>query len=419
MNTAPQNDRMEAGLLGFLIAHPGSANSLVTNLELRPEDFWSGPRRELWEAVVATVDLGHHPDRETVLARLSGLPDAERWVDDCLTHPAATGDLRAYAAELKRLTLRRAWREAGFAMIEASENGDEALVAQAEQIIAKPTQTEDTTTAEQLGSDVYDWMQDTSRDVAISTGFPAIDRAIGQGLRPGDITAIGGWTNMGKSPLLDGMLFGAAVNGKRVHLYSNEISMTDRTLRLIARMTGLSMTRMQARDLKAQDATVFAQACSRIPFAITDISQWSAGMVARHIRANKWDLCGLDVLHNMAYEGEAELSAMCQTLAAAVRSSESHLIIGCHLNDKRADSATYPRPVMRDIRSSGMIVRLASNVVLLHREQHKEADGEISTSLDGFLHWDKARHGQPCMAPVTFRPKRMGFFPQGHLEAAA
>lgn len=355
------------------------------------------------------------PNHLAPLARLGDLEKAEVWVHHVMTEPTAVGNLTAYPVELKRLTLRRAWQIGGYRMLEAAATDDESLVTQAEQAIAQPTVTEDTKTADQLGSDVFDWMQDTSSDVAIPTGFPLIDRMIGQGLRPGDLTAIGGWTNMGKSPLLDGMLLRAAQHGKRVHLYSNEISMIDRTLRLIAMTTGLSVTRMQARELSARDAPVFTQAAGSIPFGITDISQWSAGQVARHMRANRWDLCGLDVLHNMSYEGEAELSAMAQTLAAAARSSGAHLLLACHLNDKRADSATYPRPVLRDIRSSGMIVRLCSNVVLLHRPQHKEPNGEISTSFDGFLHWDKARHGQACTAPVTFVPKRMGFYPAGDL----
>ena len=53
----------------------------------------------------------------------------------------------------------------------------------------------------------------------------------------------------------------------------------------------------------------------------------------RHARANRWDLWAVDLVHNMAYERESELHQIVATLAAAARSSNSHLLLVVQFNE--------------------------------------------------------------------------------------
>lgn len=418
MRAPLMNADMEAGVLGFCVVDVQFTGRLIAAHGLVPQDFAGNGHAEMWRAILAVHDRGHATDDLTVAAEMRH-EHAEAVVARAVTHAARKYEIPGYVAEMKALALRRQWQHAGHLLLEAAEVGDEKLVAQAEATVAAPTITEDTSDGLELGDAVCRWMGDTSSDVAISTGFPKLDDNIGAGLRPGDLTAIGGWTNMGKSPLADGMLLRAALAGKRAHLYLNEMSKTDRSLRFISMLAGLSMTKMQRRNLNGEEYQRFLDAAGRIPVGMTDSGHWTAEQIARHIRANKWDIACLDVLHNMPYEGESELHRIVSTLANACRASGTHLILVCHLNDKRNDGTLLPRPTLRDVRGSAMIRNLCANVLLLHRPQDKLADGEIVTDTDGFVYADKARHGQPCTAQVQFRPRRMGFFPAGHLEEVA
>ena len=210
------------------------------------------------------------------------------------------------------------------------------------------------------------------------------------------------------SALVDTILHDASLAGYRCHAYLNEMSPRDRTLRTLARISGVKYGHLVRRELDQHTAPRVLQAAQRIPFGLTDCSQWSADQIARHVRANRWDLWTLDLVHNIPYERESELHRIVATLAAAARSTGSHLLLVTQFNEARAVGETLPMPVARDIRGSGMIKNLAANVLLLHRQQRNH-DGFVTTDLDGIIKIDKSRHGRLGAADVVFDPDRMRF----------
>ncbi|HEU4643312.1 MAG TPA: DnaB-like helicase C-terminal domain-containing protein [Gemmatimonadaceae bacterium] len=72
---------------------------------------------------------------------------------------------------------------------------------------------------------------------AISTGFPSIDRALGGGVRHGDLVVLGGDVGVGKSALALGMALRASAAGHVVELLTGEMGV-DRVLERVLAIEG-------------------------------------------------------------------------------------------------------------------------------------------------------------------------------------
>lgn len=410
----PDGDAELAVLAATFIA-PAVIDRLIIDHDLQPDDFNHPHHRHIWAAILSVHGRGDRVDPIVLAAELPDIPRG--FIDQLPAHAGELGNISAHAQLVKRAALRRRWRTAASRLIEAADTDDEGMVAQAEQLLATPTATDDTWDTRKLGEDACDFLSDT-RSVGISTGIPRLDDLLAGGLRAGDMTAIGAWTSMGKSALVDTILHDASLAGYRCHAYLNEMSPRDRTLRTLARISGVKYGHLVRRELDQHTAPRVLQAAQRIPFGLTDCSQWSADQIARHVRANRWELWTLDLVHNIPYERESELHRIVATLAAAARSTGSHLLLICQFNEARAVGELLPMPVARDIRGSGMIKNLAANVLLLHRPQQNH-DGFVTTDLEGIVRVDKSRHGRLGAADVVFEPDRMRFVAPGALRVVA
>ena len=405
----------ERAVLAATFLAPSVIDRLTLDHALEPDDFDHPHHRLIWQTIQQLHTEGTRVEPLVLAARL-GDEVPRLAIDELPAHAGAITNLHEHARLVKRAALRRRWRTAGARLIEAADTDDEGMVAQAEQLLSTPTATDDTWDTRKLGEDACDFLADT-RSVGVTTGIPRLDDLLAGGLRAGDMTAIGAWTSMGKSALVDTILHDAALAGYRCHAYLNEMSPRDRTLRTLARISGVKYGQLVRRELDQNTAPRVLQAAQRIPFGLTDCSQWSADQIARHVRANRWELWTLDLVHNIPYERESELHRIVATLAAAARSTNSHLLLICQFNEARAVGEVLPMPVARDIRGSGMIKNLAANVLLLHRPQRNH-DGFITTDLDGVIKVDKSRHGRLGAADVVFEPDRMRFVSPSALRAA-
>lgn len=418
--TAPlHNPEAERGLLGLALTHHPVAERLATIEQLAVTDFLPTEHQHVWRAILTILDRDGHVDLTTVTAALAGtIATPDLLLADLLMEASDTGAIRDHVRLVKFDALRRRWDTAGTKLRAAAAEGDESLVAQAEQELATVTVTDETHDAAHVGDQVVAWLRDTGA-VAISTGMPRLDTMIGGGLRPGDTTALGAWTGMGKSTWLDQVLDGAVKAGYTAHLYMNEMSVVDRGLRAVARDSKVPFNRLLRRDIGAHEAPDVIAAAGRISFGISRVEQWTADQIARHIRANRWGICAIDVLHNMPFKDTADLDRIVVTLAAAARSAGTHLILVCQFNEERAKAEILPRPVIRDIRGSGMIKNLCAQVLLLHRDQVKQ-DGVVFTGHEGLIMAKKARHGQEGGIAVYLVPSQMRFAEdRASLKAAA
>lgn len=379
----------ERVLLGTSLLYGARVVDDLQDRGLLPEHFLEPVTRRVWTTILDVRSRSNEVDTASVAAHFQ-TNDEKVYVDhltaEALTRPETLGEL---VDVLKRTHLRRTWQDASTALMQAADTGDEKHVETAERLLRADTdQADEEWDARRLIEDAFDWITD-DQPYGMPTGFPDIDEAI-HGLRPGDVTALGGHSKMGKSLVCDQMLTAAVQAGFRAHLFINEMSPRDRALRLLAQQGVAPHHRLATKKLTGDELERMTRA--KLPFGITDVSAWPVERMCRAIRSRRWDLVALDVLQNIPFKDTRDLDLMLSLLLSACRSSGTHLILVSHLNDARAMGPVLPRPVMRDFRNSGMIVRVAAAIIALHRDQSNEG-GFVSMSLDASLEVLASRHG--------------------------
>jgi replicative DNA helicase len=211
------------------------------------------------------------------------------------------------------------------------------------------------------------------------------------------------------SLVTDQILRWCSDRGARVHLYINEMSPTMRAIRNVSAMTEVPQaTLAQPKKLTDAERQKAVGVLSKLPFGITQVTDWSAEDIARDIRFRGWDVCALDLVHRLPYHDERELAQISTALNGAAQTSGAHLLAVVHLNEGRATSAVLPSPVLRDIRGSGMLKNDADNALFIHREE-EEAGGIVTKTNDGVLYLAKCRNGYLENVPVELDPRRSRF----------
>lgn len=408
----------EKALLAGLMTAPSVARVLLADEQLRPEHFYNDSHRLAFEAIVDMADRGEQPDELTVAAALEGsdVADPKAWAFDLTEHLPPGGSLRPLARHIRGLHHRRQLQLAGYLTLQAAASGDMSKLAEAETILTTPADAERTSWSPEELQERFAVRLDEAAPEMFPWPFAELNRWTGGGIRRKQVVLIGGWTSHGKSILYDQVLEHLAFQGLRVHSYINEMSEEERMNRTVARVSGVPFELVHAGKLTAEQQAQMLRSLTKVRVGITECAGWTAPEIARHIRWNRWDVAGVDIIHEIAHREERDLAEIAQVLRSTAKSVGCALVACVHLNDNRVTSPQRPVPVQRDIRGSGMLSRGADIVLLVHRDD--DEDG-VPTN-DGALLAPKIRNGKPSAMKVVFDPRRMRFLPRDRgLEAVA
>lgn len=404
----------ERAVLGSALLNPVLLPALLNVTGVRPDHFGDATHAALLLAMAAIHDRGDALDSLVLQHELidGGVVPADRVpaLIDSVSDVPDSSNWRAYASRVRDLHHRRELRRAAGLIAEAADRGDAAKVAEAEALLMTPEDAEATTWTAEQRAERYWQRRDGEAPAVFSWPFRDLDRWTGGGLRRKQIVLIGGWTSNGKSIIYDQILDRMAEHGLSVHSYINEMSEEERTDRLVARVSGVPHWKIQERATDDRDKVKETAALNSIRVGLTECAGWTAEEIARHIKWNHWDVAGVDIVHEIPHEertDERGLSKIIQTLRAAAKQTDCALIACVHLNDNRVTTPQRPAPVMRDVRGSGMLVRGADVVLLIHRDDN--SDGMPTD--EGMLFAAKIRGGKPNAMAVAFDDQRLRFLP--------
>ena len=393
----------ERAVLGAVLLSP-SVLPTYTDLGIKPEHFADTFHGKVYEAALEVNDQGCEPDPLAVATKLGvELGEVETFTAD--TPPVA--NIRACGESLLEAHKWRNVGEAGSLLQLASERRESTLEARAMQLLAEPS-PEDTRTLspQQLAEAKF-----KSLNEGVTEAFPLpffhLNKLMGGGIRRGEVALIGAWTSFGKTVFLLQTLSHLAERGLSCHVYINEMSSSQLVDRWLAGATGIAFYKIRSGDMSKEEMATVIEALGRIPFGVTDAADWTATDIARHIKANKWDVCGVDILHNIAHDDEKDMRNIGLALNQVTKPGlgDCALLATVHLNEARAMGAKLPRPVSRDIRQSGMLKNQADYVMFVHREQ----DDNGVPQEDGAIYFTKARNGELGGQDVRFNARRMEF----------
>ena len=395
--TPPHDVEAEAAVLGSVLIDPDAMLDVAELLT--PDSFYRPAHRWTYEAV-ATLHARQEPiDLLTIRAELAkagrldetgGLPALAELMNAVPTSVSA----EYYARVVAEKATRRRLIQAAQAIAKAAYNEttpihDVRAAAEAAVLAAGSGEDRGVLAPRRYMSDYLDnFMQDVATPYSprvVNTGLIDLDRALG-GLEAPHQYIIAGRTSMGKSSLAIGIALHAALQGKRVMVFSPEMSTEQITNRMVAIMTHIPAQKIRRGSryhLTPQEQSAVIEATGRL----SDIAPYldcTGGLRPADIRARATriaaaqglDMVVVDHMHIMKANTPTgrvvqDLGSIALDLADCYKELDVVGLTLAQLN-RRTDDRAIKLPMLSDLRDSGGIEENAYAVLFVHREGYHD-----------------------------------------------
>ena len=416
----PHSEEAEEQVLGAILTE-GAAALLKVVADLDAGDFYRESRAQIYRACRKVFDEGEPVDILTVAAELEkrGALEAvggRAYIAKLTVELLSGANIRAHAKIVRDRALKRTQIAAGSTVVDQGyDESTEPLDSVADSI----KELTDAMTrgrgqrAVWVGDSLPElWKQIEARKEGalpgLHTGFPDIDRISG-GLRPGEVTVLGGRPSMGKTSLAMQIGLNVCAEGKRVIVFSLEMTrmqLEERALGTLAHVDSqriskalfgqeekgrlyAAMLEMSAYELFIDEGTVVRSADMAAQMRAQQAAAPVDLMIVDYLQLMK----GTHNRDNIVLE-VAEITRDLKLLAKDLNIPVfllSQLSRGC---ESRPDK----RPMLSDLRDSGAIEQDADQVWFAYRDEY----------------YYKERSEKPGIAEIIVSKNRNG--PTGTVE---
>lgn len=432
MNTEilpPHNTEAEQAVLGAILIDPDALYE-VGEL-LRPESFYRPAHGWLYEAIqtlhgrnepLDIVAIEEELRRMGKLADFGGITylfDLANAVPTSI-NAATYAEIVAGAATRRRL-LTAAGKIAKAAYDTTVAVGDVQALAENELMAATSAATGSTVKAPRRYMSEYidAFMADviaTESPRVVKTGLADVDAILG-GLERQHQYIVAGATSMGKSSFALGLALDAALRqGKRVLIFSLEMSEEQLGNRLVSMLTGIPVERLKAasrRYLLAEEQARVMTASGQISdsrlyldcspgIKPSDVRSRAARVYAEH----GLDMIIVDHLHIMRANNSRgdtveDLGNIAMDLAHIYKQFDVAGVTLAQLN-REVGKRAVKTPILSDLRESGRIEENAYCIMFLHRPAYYDPETENPNIAKVIV--AKARDGRTGSADVYWNP---------------
>lgn len=399
--------KLEHAVLGSIMIKYPLFQNVLSETKISKQAFYFDRNQAVFDTILKLFDEGKPPNETLVSSELNGAVPKDYIYQLVETVPAAS-EVIHYANRLVELHRWRDRRKAAFAALKATEERDLDQFAKAKALLdSDEIKVNSIKSPKQLGTE-FEAMMESEKDDAIALPWPRFNKAMAGGLRRKQTTILGGWSSHGKSVIIDEILEKAAKDGHSTHLYINEMGIEDRVARSISRHSTIEYSKIVQHQLNDAEKQKVQQIIKEgAPyFSVTECAGWSVNELAYDIKSRKFDIVGIDILHQFDYDSESELARISRILTRITKQANCHIIATVHLNEFRASGDLRPRPVLRDIRGSGMLKNDADNVMFVFREQDPSTSNPLPSAS---IYTTKVRNGEMTSVPLTFLDRSFSF----------
>lgn len=403
----PSNVEAEQAVLGSVLLD-GEAITRIVGF-LRAPDFYLEKHRWIYEAM---WDLHDHRDPIDFLSLVSALEQREKlnavggsaYLTYLLNTVPTAAHVEHYARLVERASLERKLLHASTQIAELAYEGQfdiEDKIGQAEQIVFDVAQQRETRDLIEIRRAVDRWadrieqLRDQNAVLGIPSGFADLDKVLG-GLQRSDLIIVAGRPGSGKSSFALSIAYNAAVRGgKRIAIFSLEMSAAQLVERLIAQVADtmasefagdyerlrLDSQKLRAGDITDEQYSLLARAMGELAQAKVFIDESSligpldirSKLRRLHSELGGLDLVVVDYMQLMNDRGRAEnrvqeMSNISRQLKFIARDLDVPVIALSQLS-RAVEARTDKRPQLSDLRESGSIEQDADVVVMIYREK--------------------------------------------------
>lgn len=413
MTVLPPHDLgAEEAVLGAVLLSERVLPVLVLDEGLRANHFYRPAYGDVYAAMVSLSDRDEPIDPITVAAELErrGIGHSTEKVDALTAAVPEAGNVRAYARRVIELAQLRQLRLGAQTIIEGVDARDGDRIDEGERLLRRDEIADKRTSSPADLADEFGRLLDAGTPETFRWPFPRLDKLTTGGMRRGQLTLVAGWSSHGKSVFLDQTLESAVRAGLRVHLFINEMTKSERTMRMIARLARVPFERIMENRADMEQMNRILNACEALPFGITDCTGWTVEQVAREVKRRHYDIVGVDIFNRFPFRGRdrrAEMEESSRVLNELAITANCHVLLAVHLNRARATgNQVLPFPSPGDIRETGNLYNDASNCLFIWREQDEDTGEPLP---GGIVRFAKVRNGRPGGLPVVFEGEFMAF----------
>lgn len=257
---------------------------------------------------------------------------------------------------------------------------------------------------------------------ALNTGLTDVDTILGGIMQP-DLMILGARPGMGKSTLMRHVALHLAQRGKRVVIFTCEMSSLQVAMGFVQRATGVAISRMKSGDVTPHDVSWMIQASAdlaELPIELDDASGLTVDQLHRRVRrlqqTGPVDLVCVDYLQLMRdqrHRGSRdpnrvqEVSAISEGLKAAAKDLEVPVLALSQLS-RALEGREDKRPRLSDLRESGSLEQDADIVTFLYREEVYAAQAQPDPGGESYDEWSRRMDAVKNVAEVIVAKNRWG-----------
>lgn len=449
---------IEQAFLGTLIASEHAYDEHAPRI--RQEYFNNPAHARIFEAIKRSRENGKSADAAMIAPLFKDDPDlvdvgGSKYIYDLAQNFISVINVNAYAEKILSEHCRRAITHLAQYIIERAKNPEfEAktdlptienmvstfaaeLAEEGGNINAKPDLSG---SVEKALADIH---AAQAGEFGIRTGINPLDVHL-RGLKPGRLYVPAGRPGMGKTTFGITIALNAARTGKKVLFFSIEMSESDLSQRILARVSGISIDKMNTPHYLTEEQNTRLRAAAEevesLPLKIEHRQVLTAAtimsMARRFKRKYGLDLVVVDYLGLVQSDDKKSLKVhqieeITTGLKRTANTLEIPIVLLAQLN-RGVEQREDKRPQLSDLRDSGSIEQDADVVLFLYREEvylrpeakpvskgfspdfRKKKEGERVADLDAVkgkaeIIVAKNRQGRTGIIPVKFNGERQVF----------
>jgi replicative DNA helicase len=389
----PHSVDAERSVLGAILLE----NSAINRAQeiLKDSDFYRDPHRRIFKVMEVLSERATAIDPITVKEELTKSGELEAvggpaYIASLLDGVPHSSNVEHYAKIVKEKAILRALIEAGGRIVtsayEAAQDVDEILdeserqVFQIAQDQLRAGFVPMRVIADQSLKTIERLAEHRELVTGLSTGYPSLNEMT-SGLQPSDLVILAARPGMGKTSLALNMAQNAAREGRRVGVFSLEMSREQLFLRLLTGHARVDAHRLRTGRLGREEMqrlmTAFGELAS-MPIAIDD----TAGTGVMEMRAKSrrlkmeqgLDLIVVDYLQLMRSRGRfenrnQEITEISRSLKELAKELRVPILALSQLSRAPEQRGSDRRPQLSDLRESGAIEQDADLVMFIYREE--------------------------------------------------
>jgi replicative DNA helicase len=244
---------------------------------------------------------------------------------------------------------------------------------------------------------------------AIPTGFTDLDKLLQGGIRPSDLVVIAGRPSMGKTAFLMAIAMNIAMNGRKVGIFSLEMSARGLVGRLLSMKSLVDNASIRTGYVNPEEMIKLQAAgkiLSSLPIYIDDTGGLPIPEMRRRLQDQPVDVVMVDYLqliggHSNLSETE-RVTRVSLELKGLSKDTKLPFVVACQLS-RQVETRRNKKPMLSDLRQSGQIEQDADVVVAMYRPEVYDDSPEYFGYAEGLI--IKQRDGGLGVAKLSFAGK--------------